>query len=68
MTLAKKIKSFFIDISWQLMGLLAFIVIVSGIVCLAGRISGEQFLNIIFTIIGLIGGYYGGSKRSLEKN
>ena len=32
------------------------IVVVSGILCYTGHISGEDFLKVIFAVIGLIGG------------
>ena len=32
------------------------IVVVSGILCYTGHISGEDFLKVVFAVIGLIGG------------
>lgn len=36
--------------------ILALCVVVSGILCYEGRISGEQFLQVVFGVIGFIGG------------
>jgi len=43
------------NVKWVAL-IISIIVVVSGILCYFGRITGDQFMNIVMYILGLISG------------
>jgi len=43
------------NVKWVAL-IISVIVVVSGILCYFGRITGDQFMNIVMYILGLISG------------